>query len=138
MDTLTFISKFFEHSAWPISAVIICFVLKSPIEKLLGRLNKAKYKGSEFNFNPNIQKVTTNIESSSNIAAVMPNDQLGLINEAKQRIYESLEEMEIKSDSEKVKVLAAHHANLQIRSTYAEINNLIFGSQIALIQALNI
>jgi hypothetical protein len=138
MDTLTFISKLFEHSAWPLSAVVISIVLKSPIEKLLGRLNKAKHKDTEFDFNPEIQKVTTSIESSSNIAAAIPSDQLGLIQEAEQRIYKSLEQMEIKSDSEKVKVLATHHANLQIRSAYSEINNLIFGSQLTLLQALNI
>jgi hypothetical protein len=34
-------------------------------------------------------------------------------------------------------VLAKHHANLQIRSAYSEAYNLIFGSQILLLQALN-
>ena len=138
MDTLTFISKLIEHGAWPVSAVVICIVLKSPIEKLLARLNKAKHKDTELDFNPDIQKVSANIEGSSNIADAIPQDQLGLIQEAEQRIYDSLNQLNIQTDSEKIKVLAKHHANLQIRSGYAEINNLIFGSQLALLQALNI
>ena len=138
MDTLTFITKLFEYTAWPISAVVICMVLKSPIEKLLGRLNKAKHKDTELDFNPEIQKVSANIDGGSNMADAIPQDQLGLIQEAEQRIYDSLEQLNIQSDSEKVKILAKHHANLQIRSAYSEINNLIFGSQLALLQALNI
>ena len=138
MDTLTFISKMIEYSAWPISAAAICLILKSPLEKLLSRLNKAKHKDIELNFNPDIQKVTSKIESSSNIADAIPQDPLGLMQQAERRIYDSLEQLNIQSDSEKVKVLAKHHANLQIRSAYSEINHLIFGSQLALLQALNV
>lgn len=138
MDTLTFISKIIEYSAWPISAVVICIVLKSPIENLLSRLNKAKHKDTELDFNPDIQKLAAKIEGSSNIADAIPQDPLGLIKDAEQRIYDSLEQLNIQSDSEKVQVLAKHHANLQIRSAYAEINHLIFESQLALLQALNV
>jgi hypothetical protein len=138
MDILTFIAKLIEHAAWPISAVIIGIVLRSPIEKLLSRLNKAKHKNTELDFNPDVQRVSSNIEGSSSIADAIPHDPLGLIQEAEQRIYSSLENLNIQSDSEKVKVLAKHHANLQIRGAYAEINHLIFGSQLALLQALNV
>ena len=138
MDTLSFIAKLFEHLAWPISAVIICIVLKTPIENLLSRLNKAKHKDTELEFNSDIQRVPNTIASSSSIAEAIPQDPLGLIGEAEQRIYETLDQLNIKTDSEKVKVLAKHHANLQIRSKYAATNSLIFGSQIELLQALNI
>lgn len=138
MDTLTFISKIIEHSAWPISALVICVVLKSPLAKLLSRLTKAKHKDTELDFNPDNQKQPANIEGNPSIADALPQDSLGLINEAEQKIYTSLEQLNVQSETEKVKVLAKHHANLQIRSVYSEINHLIFGSQIALLQALNI
>lgn len=138
MDTLTFISKIIEFGAWPVAAVIICFVLKIPIEKLLGRINKAKHKDTELSFNSDIQKVANSLEGSADIVDTLPNDPLGLINEAEQRIYQTLEDLNVQSDVEKLKVLARHHGNLQIRSAYSEINHLIFGSQIALLQALNV
>lgn len=137
MDTLTFITKLLEHSAWPIVTVAICFILKNPIEGLLSRLNKAKHKDTVFDFNSDVQRAPTNIESSISIADAIPQDPLGLISEAENRIYDTLEKLNIQTDSEKVKVLAKHHANLQIRSAYSDINHLIFGSQIALLQALN-
>jgi hypothetical protein len=138
MDTLTFISKLTEYAAWPISAVVICIVLKSPIEKLFSRLIKAKHKDTVLDFNPDIQRVSANIGGGSSIADAIPHDPLGLIQEGEQRIYDALAQLNIQTDSEKVKVLAKHHANLQIRSAYSEINRLIFGSQLALLQALNV
>jgi len=36
MDVLTFISKLVESSAWPFAVVATCFILKKPIEGLLG------------------------------------------------------------------------------------------------------
>jgi len=137
MDTLTFISKLTEHLGWPIAAVSIIIILKCPLEKLLSRLNKARHKDTELEFNTVIQRSSTTIANSLSVADAIPQDNLGLISEAEQRIYESLDNLGIKSDSEKVKVLARHHANLQITSNYSIINSLIFGSQIELLQALN-
>ena len=138
MDILTFIAKSIEYLAWPVSAIVICIILKSPIEKLLGRLNKAKHKDTELEFNSDIQRSASTIVKSSNIADAIPQDNLGLIAEAEQRIYDSLKQLGIVSDAEKIKVLAKHHANLQINSNYSLINSLIFGSQIELLQALNV
>jgi predicted transcriptional regulator len=45
--------------------------------------------------------------------------------------------LNIDSDENKVKVLATHYADLQIRSTYIQINSSIFNSQLLLLQALN-
>lgn len=137
MDTLTFISKIFESIGWPISAIVICFVLKSPIENLLRRVSELRNKDTVLNFNPEIQGVSTGIEGNLSIADKVPPDQFGLIKEQEKKIYDSLRELEIQSDSEKVKVLAKHYANLQIRSGYEEINRRIYGSQLDLLQALN-
>ncbi len=138
MDTLTFISKLVEAFVWPVATVIICVLLKSPISSLLARLNKAKHKDTEFNFDADAQKAPASISVSTHIADAIPHDQLGLIKEAEERIYKSLEELNINNDSEKVKVLAKHHANLQIRSAYSEMYHVIFGSQLLLLQSLNV
>jgi len=138
MDTFTLISKIVEHSAWPISVLVMCWILKTPLQDLLNRLNKAKHKNTEFNFGSVEQRVPTGVEGKLNVANALPQDPLGLVSEAEQKIYESLQQLNIDGDAEKVKVLARHHANLQIRSGYAEIYYLIFGSQISILRALNV
>ena len=137
MDELTFITKLAEFMAWPTALVIIFLVLKKPIESLLGRLSKARHKDIVFNFDTALQKVAPSIEANSKIADAIPQDPLGLIREAEQRIVSTLEQLNINSDSEKVEVLTKHHANLQLKHAYSEIYQLIYGSQIALLQALN-
>lgn len=137
MDILTFIVKLAEYVAWPIALVITFLVLKKPIESLLGRLSKAQHKDVVFNFDPALQKVAPSIEENSKIADAIPQDPLGLIREAEQRIFSTFEQLNIDSDSEKVKVLTKHHANLQLKHAFSEIYQLIYGSQIALLQALN-
>jgi hypothetical protein len=136
MDALTFVSKLFEFTAWPIAAVILGIILKQPLEKLLGRLISAKHKGTEFGFAPDSQN-TPKLASTSSIADAVPQDSLGLIAEQEALIYKSLEDLKIDSDEDKVKVLAKHHANLQIRSAYTQINSAIYNSQLLLLQALN-
>ena len=136
MDELTFIVKLVEHIAWPVAVIITCLVLKRPIESLIGRLSKAQHKDTVLDFNPAHQKVASSIEDNTSIADAIPNDPL--ISDAEQRIYDTLEKLNIRSDPEKVKVLAKHHANLQLKNAYVEIYLLIFGSQLELLQALNV
>ncbi len=138
MDYLTFFTKLAEHSSWPITAIVVCVVLKNSIEKLLGRLNKAQHKDTILDFNQDIQKVSAQFEGNISIADAIPHDPLGLIGEAEKRIYDALKQLNVQSDPEKIKVLTKHHASLQIRIAYTEIYYSIFGSQIALLQALNI
>jgi len=137
MDVLTFISKLFEFTAWPISIVLVCKVLKTPLQELLDRLISAKHKDTEFGFAPKTQNAPK-IDNNSQIADAVPQDALGLIKEAEDKIYESLDNLGIKSAEDKVKVLAKHHANLQINSAYSQINSNIYGSQFSLLQALNL
>jgi hypothetical protein len=136
MDVLTFVSKLFEFTSWPIATVILGIVLKQPLEKLLGRLTSAKHKDTEFGFSPDSQN-TNKLATSGSIADAVPQDSLGLIAEQEAVIYKSLENLKIDSAEDKVKVLAKHHANLQIRSAYAQINSAIYNSQLLLLQALN-
>ncbi len=61
---LTLIAKLVEFSAWPIAAVIACFVLRKPIEGLLSRLNKAQHKDTVLDFNLDVQRVACSAYSS--------------------------------------------------------------------------
>jgi hypothetical protein len=135
MDTLTFIEKLVEHLTWPILIVAVCLILKKPIIELLKRLSRAQHKDTVFDFSHGQQQLPS---GDSNIADAMPQDSLGLVKEAEDRINQALESLELKTDSEKLKVLLTHHADLHIRNTFSEINHLIYGSQLALLQALNV
>lgn len=137
MDALTFFTKFLEFTAWPIATVILGFILKQPIEKLLGRLISAKHKDTEFGFAPEVQH-TPKLASSGSIADAVPHDNLGLIAEQEAKIYESLDSLKIENAEDKLKVLAKHHANLILRSAYAQINSIIYNSQLLLLNALNV
>ena len=59
-----------------------------------------------------------------------------VISKAEEKISYALEQLNLKDDSEKVKVLSKHHANLQLINIYSEIYHLIYGSQLELLQAL--
>lgn len=56
MDKLTFISKLIESLSWPITTIILAFILKKPIASLLRRLSKLKHKDWEFDFEKELQE----------------------------------------------------------------------------------
>jgi hypothetical protein len=68
MDTFTFISKIVDALAWPSATILIIFMLKKPLSKILLRLSHLKYKDLEFDFG----KALTEINDSS----ALSNDQL--------------------------------------------------------------
>ncbi|MTZ14642.1 hypothetical protein GNE00_12870 [Pseudomonas sp. JL972] len=68
MDTLTFISKIVDALAWPGTTIIIIFLLKQPLARVLLRISHLKYKDLEFDFG----KALTEINNSS----ALSNDQL--------------------------------------------------------------
>lgn len=135
MDTLTFIEKLVEHLIWPMLIVTVCLILKTPIIELLKRLSRAQHKDTVLDFSPGYQQLPS-VDSS--IVDAMPQDSLGLVKEAEDRIIQTLEGLELKTDTEKLKVLLKHHADLHLRNMFSEINHLIYGSQLALLQALNV
>jgi hypothetical protein len=137
MDALTFVSKLFEFTAWPVAVVVICIKLKQPLEKLLSRLTSAKHKDTELGFSPEAQNAPK-LESNVSVADAIPQDALGLIAEQEAIIYKTLENLKIENAEDKVKVLAKHYANLQIQSEYNQINSTIYNSQLLLLQALNV
>lgn len=136
MDILTFLSSLINSVAWPVSAFAISFVLKKPITDLLDRLKSAKHKDTELSFDPK-QSTPLKLENSSVLGSSIPQDSLGLISEAKSKILDSLNQLGLHDSEEKIEVLASHHANLQIRSSYSQINLTIYESQFNLLVALN-
>ena len=136
MDILTFLSSLIDSVAWPVSAFAISFVLKTPITDLLARLKSANHKDTELSFDPK-QNTTLKLESSTALGNSIPQDSLGLISEAKSKIIASLDQLGISNPEERVEVLASHHANLQIRASYSQINLTIYESQLTLLVALN-
>lgn len=57
MNWLTFIAKVIDSLAWPLSVIIIVFILKNPISSLLPLLRNLKYKDLELNFGEELKKV---------------------------------------------------------------------------------
>lgn len=50
MDQLTFIVELVKALAWPLTVLIILFVLRRPIEKLLSLVQRLRYGGIELDF----------------------------------------------------------------------------------------
>lgn len=138
MDTLTLVSNFVEYLAWPVSAIILTTILKVPINKLLDRLITAKVKGNEFNFSTPGQQQIETPRNNSAIADSVPADPLGLQSELENLINDDLASRELETPEDKITVLVKHHAALQLQNSYIVIYNQIFGSQISVLQSLNI
>jgi hypothetical protein len=137
MDYLTFFSEVIEAVSWPLAIIAVCFILKTPIENLLGRLQEATHKDTSFRFGTN-QQSGVSISPGSQVADAVPQDNLGLIADGEKLVLELFERQGIESDSDRLKVLLKHFVNNQMRYGYAHAERYIFGSQIALLHALNV
>lgn len=65
MDILTFISKTVDALAWPGAAIIITFMLKQPLAKILLRISHLKFKELEFDFGKAITKINDSAPPST-------------------------------------------------------------------------
>lgn len=61
---LTFFSKIISSLAWPVTILIMFFLLKKPIAELIPHIKKFSAKGFEFEFGQELVKIQENIESS--------------------------------------------------------------------------
>ena len=138
MDAFTLISNSIGHLAWPISAIALALILKEPIKELLRRLTKANIKGNELNFSIPGQQHIEAPEKNTAIADSVPADPLGLQTALEKRIIDDLTDRKLEAPEDKVTVLIKHHAALQLKNSYIIIYNQIFGSQISVLQSLNI
>lgn len=61
---LTFWSKIISSLAWPVTILIIFFLLKKPIAELIPHIKKFSAKGFEFEFGQELVRIKENIESN--------------------------------------------------------------------------
>ncbi len=50
MDTLEFIASIIDSLAWPLAIVVLIFILRMPLGKLIPFLERLKFKGLELDF----------------------------------------------------------------------------------------
>ena len=137
MDWLTFVDGIVGSVSWPIALVVVCYVLKKPIEGLFERLQEATHKETSLKFGSGLQ-ATGPITTNSQVADALPQDALGLIQEGENIILEAFDSQGIDSDSDRLRILLKHFVNNQLRNSYSNAERYIFGSQLSLLQALNI
>ena len=61
MNTLEFISKIIEAIAWPLSIVVLAFLLRNPIKSLIPLLSKLKYGDVELEFGKDVTKLSEKV-----------------------------------------------------------------------------
>jgi lipopolysaccharide biosynthesis regulator YciM len=68
MDTLTFLSELIKSIAWPVTSIILVFLLRKPIIELVPLMKKLKYKELELEFSQEVMALkseTKEVSSSS-------------------------------------------------------------------------
>ena len=66
MDTLEFIASIIDSLAWPLAIVVLIFILRTPLSKLIPFLERLKFKGLELDFTKRVHEV------AAEAAAVLP------------------------------------------------------------------
>lgn len=65
MDVLTFLSEITRSLAWPLTAVVLVFVLRRPIVELIPLLRRLKYKELELEFSQQVSELKAEAEAIS-------------------------------------------------------------------------
>ena len=136
MDCLTFITKLTEHSAWPISIIVVTLILRKPISNILEKLKKANIQGNEFEFGNQVVQKTSKLDETP-ISIPIPTDTVGMQKEYEQLIKRDLRTANVQTPEEKENILISHLAATQLNAAYEKISSTIFGSQIELLQSIN-
>jgi len=80
MDFLTFLSNAISALSWPITILVLVFMLKEPISEIISLLRKLKYKELEMEFSEQVSKlkiVASESDMSVNaITEVVQNEEL--------------------------------------------------------------
>jgi hypothetical protein len=72
MDIYTFISSIVASIAWPLSIILIVWILRSPLYKLVPLLKKLKYKEFELEFNEVLKEIDPTSSNSSSSKSEEP------------------------------------------------------------------
>jgi hypothetical protein len=63
MDMLTFISNIINSLSWPIATIVLVWLLKAPLSKLLLLIVKIKFKDLEIWFKEEMQSIKSEVSS---------------------------------------------------------------------------
>lgn len=55
MDTLTFIATLIGHIAWPVTVIVIFFILRRPLLTLFPLIQRLRFQGVELDFSRQVQ-----------------------------------------------------------------------------------
>ncbi|OOE57993.1 hypothetical protein [Salinivibrio kushneri] len=69
MDALTFLSEIIRSLAWPVTVVVLVFVLRRPIVELIPLLRRLKYKELELEFSQQVSELKAEAEAISEAEA---------------------------------------------------------------------
>jgi len=69
MDGYTFTTEIVKALAWPISTIVLVFLLRKPIIELVPLMKKLKYKELELEFSQEIKTLKSEVTESSNFGA---------------------------------------------------------------------
>ncbi|MFC1481564.1 hypothetical protein ACFL6E_04905 [Candidatus Neomarinimicrobiota bacterium] len=61
MDWLTFISKLIESLAWPVSILVLLYIIRKELPTIVARIKKFKYKGFELEFGQPVRAVEKDV-----------------------------------------------------------------------------
>ena len=64
MDWLTFFSNAISTLAWPVTLIILFFIIRKELPKIAGSLRKVKYKDVELEFGAAIKAVAEDVKDS--------------------------------------------------------------------------
>ena len=79
MDTLTFISNLIESVAWPLAILLIIFLMKDDLSRLLLNIKRFKHKDTEIDFEMAVHEVSQELEPDNNSMPEREPDDLTLL-----------------------------------------------------------
>ena len=137
MGWQAFIVGLAEHTAWPAVVLISVVLLRKQIPKIVRAIKSLKAGPFEAEFNPPGQPQGTQISKAVELEKFMPSsDKSGMRSELENLINNQLTEIEGKEDQ--VKVLVSNLAKSQLEFQYMDVYRTIYGSQILLLDDLNV
>lgn len=72
MDWLTFISEVIQALAWPLTVVVIVFILRDELSRLMHNIKRFRHKDTEIDFEQSLREISAEIALDNNDEARSP------------------------------------------------------------------
>jgi len=119
---------------WPIITITLAFLFKKPLTSLIGRIREVGKEGIKVGAEP-IQPESTDIDSkSTNLIKAFDS---ALKREMESLIYTDLKDEGFTDKNKTTDVLVQHLAAVQLQLKFELIHQIIWGSQVKLLNFLN-